>query len=63
MRQAPSPEQVALLLLATTWIYKHGDYEPCCPFHGVQYLVDLLHESRQLPLEFIAQKTLIQNFK
>ena len=40
---------------------KHGDYEPRSLFHGAQYLLDLLHECRQLPLEFITQ-TLIQNF-
>ena len=39
--------------------YKHGDYELHCPFHGAQYLMDLLHKHRQLSLEFIAQKTLI----
>ena len=22
----------------STQIYKHGDYEPCCLFHGAQYL-------------------------
>ena len=60
--QAPSLGRVVLLLLAITRIYKNSDYEPRCPFHGTQYLPDLLHECRQLSLEFIAQKTLIQNF-
>ena len=55
-QQAPSLGQVVLLLLATTQIYKKGDYEPYCPFHGAQYQPDLLHECRQLQLEFIAQK-------
>ena len=45
-----------VLLLATTRIYKNGDYELQRPFHGAQNLLDLLHECRQLPLEFIAQK-------
>ena len=40
--------------MATTQIYKNGDYEPHCPFHGAQYLPHLLHECRQLPIEFIA---------
>ena len=53
--QAPSTGQVVLLLLVTTLIYKHGDHEPCCPFHGTQYLVDLLHECHQLLLEFITK--------
>ena len=30
--------------LATTQIYKNGDYELHCAFYGVQYLPDLLHE-------------------
>ena len=33
---------------------ENGNYEPCCPFHGAQYILDLLHECHQLPLEFIA---------
>ena len=53
-QQAPSLGEVALLLLATTQIYKNGDYESRCPFHGAQYLPDLLHECNQLPFEFIA---------
>ena len=32
--KAPSLVQVILLLLATTQIYKNGNYEPHCPFHG-----------------------------
>ena len=32
-RQAPLG-RVVLLLVATTQIYKNGDYEPRCPFHG-----------------------------
>ena len=49
--QAPSLGQVVLLvLLATTQVYKHGDYKPRCPFHGAphgaQYLSDLLHKYR-----------------
>ena len=52
-----------VLLLVTTLINKHGDHKPHYPFHGAQYLVDLLHNRCQLPLEFIARKTLIQNFK
>ena len=52
--QAPSLGQVVLLLLVTTQIHKNVDYELCCPFHGAQYLPDLLHEYHQLPLEFIA---------
>ena len=58
--QAPSLGR-AVLLLAITQNYKHGDYELCCPFYGAQYLMDLLHECPQPPLEFIAHKTLIQN--
>ena len=46
--------QVVFLLLTTTQIYKNGHYEPCCAFHGAQYLPDLLHKCCQLPLEFIA---------
>ena len=34
--------------------YKHGHYEPQRTFHGEQYLADLLHKCRELPLEFIA---------
>ena len=41
-QQAPSLGQVVLLLLATTQIYKNGDYEPHCPFHGAQYQPDLI---------------------
>ena len=33
-RQAPSLGQVVLLVLTITQIYKNGDYEPRCPFHG-----------------------------
>ena len=47
--EGSSPGQ-ALLLLVTMLIYKHGDYKPSCPFHSVQYLADLLHKYRQLPL-------------
>ena len=32
--QAPSLGGVVLLLLATTQIYKNGDYKSCCLFHG-----------------------------
>ena len=39
-QQAPLQRGV-LLLLVTTQIYKQGDYEPCYPFHGAQYLLDL----------------------
>ena len=46
--------QVIFLLLATTQIYKIYGYKPHCPFHGAQYLLDLLHECHKLPLEFIA---------
>ena len=60
--QAPSLGRVVLLLLATTQTYKNSDYKPRCPFHGVQYLLDLLHKCHQLPLEFIAQNALIKNF-
>ena len=63
VRQAPSPAQVILLLLVTTQIYRLSDYKPHCPFHGAQYLGDLLREYHQLPLEFITQKSLIQSFK
>ena len=50
VRLAPSLGQVNFLLLATTHIYKYGDYDEArCPFHGAQ-----LYEYRQLPLEFIA---------
>ena len=55
-RQAPSLGQIVLLLLAITQIYKNGDYEPHCPLHGAQYLLDLLHDCHQLPLEFMAHK-------
>ena len=48
---APSLGQIVLLLLAT------GDYGPRCPFRGPQYLLDLLHECRQLPLEIITCQT------
>ena len=58
-QQAPSLGLVVFLLLVTTHIYKHGDYEPCCPFHVAQYWPDLLHEWHQLPLEFITPKALI----
>ena len=51
---ASSLGRVVFLLLATTQIYKNSDYESRCPFHGAQYLLDLLHKCRQLPLEFIA---------
>ena len=44
--QAPSLGQVVLLLLATTQIYKMVAKELCYPFHGTQYLPDLLHEYR-----------------
>ena len=60
-RQAPFQGRVAVLF-ATTKIYKNGDFEPRRPFHSAQYLPDLLHECRQLSLEFIAWKALIQNF-
>ena len=40
--------------MVTTQIYKNDDYELRGPFHGAQYLPDLLHEYRKLPLEFIA---------
>ena len=59
---APSPGQVVLLLV-TRLINKHSDHELCCLFHGAQYQADLLHEYRQVQLESITQKTLIQNFK
>ena len=36
-----------------TEIYIHSDGKPRCPFHGARYLVDLVHERCQLPLEFI----------
>ena len=47
--QSPFLGQVILLvLLATTQVYKHGNYELCCPFHGAprgaQYLSDLIHK-------------------
>ena len=61
-QQAPSLGLVILLLLATTQIYKQGDYEWRIPFYGAQYQLDLLHQCRQLPLDLITQKTLIQNF-
>ena len=50
--QASSLGQGVFLLLATTQIYKHDDYEPRCPFHGAHQgvLVDLLHKRGQLPL-------------
>ena len=51
---APSLGRVVFLLLATIQIYKTVATEKCCSFHGAQYLLDLLHECRQLPLEFIA---------
>ena len=47
---------IALLLLATTQIYKHGDYEPACQFYAAQYLPELLHDFRQLPVELITHK-------
>ena len=53
--QAPSPG-VVLLLLATTQIYTHGDYEPSCPFHGAQYQADMLQKN-------YCPKTSIENFK
>ena len=31
--QAPFPGRLVQLLVITQ-IYKHGDYEPCCPFCG-----------------------------
>ena len=37
VRLAPSLGQVVFLLLATTQIYKNGDYEPHCTFHSAQY--------------------------
>ena len=52
-RQAPSLGRI-VLLLAATQIYKHSDYKQCYPFHGAQYLPDLLHECRHLSLELIA---------
>ena len=55
-RQTPSPGRIVLLLLATTQIYIHGDCEMCCPFHGAQYVAQLLHEHHELQLEFITQK-------
>ena len=61
-QQAPSLGRVVLLFPAITRIYKNGDYKSRCPFHSTQYLPDLLHKCRQLPLEFIVPKTLIQNF-
>ena len=61
-RQALCLKQIVLLLLVATQIYKHGGYEPHCLFHGAQYPPDLLHECSQLPLEFIAWKTLFQDF-
>ena len=38
-----------------TEIYIHGDCKSHCPFHGAQYLMELLHERHQLALEFITQ--------
>ena len=46
--QVPSLGQFVLLLLVTTQIYKNDDYDPLCPFHDAQYLMDLLHKYRQL---------------
>ena len=57
-QQAPS----LVLLLATTQIYKNGDYELCFLFYGAQDLPDLLLECHQLPFKSIVRKTLIQNF-
>ena len=61
--QTPSSGQVVLLLLETTQIYKHSDYEPRHPFHGAKYRSDLLHKHGQVSLEFITWNTFIQDIK